>query len=102
MLNHLSLDTLCAALSYAMGIGAPSCAAEANPTLCRYVDEAFRGEKADRVFMYNPDAIAQWIYEKYPDFFAPMISSKMCEALLEKEKAHSRKIVFPEMRLIFF
>ena len=29
----------------------------------------FGGEKADRVFMYNPDAIAQWIYAKYPQFF---------------------------------
>ena len=31
-----------------------------------YIDSVFGGEKADRVIMYNPDAIAQWIYEKYP------------------------------------
>ena len=67
-LNETSLDTLCGALAYAMGISAPEHAAAANETLCHYIDESFEGKKADRIFMYNPDAIAQWIYEKYPDF----------------------------------
>lgn len=65
VLNERSLDTLCAALSYSMGIEPPKMAAEANPDLCEYVDKVLEGQKADRVFMYNPDAIGQWIYEKY-------------------------------------
>lgn len=65
--NKTSLDTVCASLAYAMGIDAPEKANAANETLKAYVDEAFCGEKADRVFMYNPDAIAQWIIEKYPE-----------------------------------
>ena len=69
MLNEKSLDTLCSALSYAIGITPPSSAAEADERLCAYVDEKFAGERADRIFMYNPDAIAQWIYEKYPYLF---------------------------------
>ena len=69
MLNEKSLDTLCGARSYAMGITPPAFAAEADCRLCEYVDEKFDGEKADRIFMYNPDAVAQWIYEKYPAFF---------------------------------
>jgi len=68
MLNNTSLDTLCAALAQAMGIEAPACAAAPNETLCAYVAEALKGKSADRVFMYNPDAIAQWIHEKYPFF----------------------------------
>lgn len=79
MLNRDSLDTLSAALSYAMGVDAPECAAEANADLCRYVDEVFDGKKADRIFMYNPDAIARWIYEKYPDFFEPMAPKSKLE-----------------------
>jgi len=66
-LNQTSLDTLCAALCFAMGIPAPEHAAPANPDLCAYVDRALGGKKADRVLMYNPDAIAQWIYEAHPD-----------------------------------
>ena len=69
MLNEKSLDTLCAALSYAIGINAPEKAAPADERLTAFVDEKFGGEKADRIFMYNPDAIAQWIYEKYPHLF---------------------------------
>ncbi len=65
-INQQSLDSLCAALSYAEGIPAPEKAAAACETLSAYVDRVFQGEKADRIFMYNPDAVAQWIYEKYP------------------------------------
>lgn len=69
MKNPNSLDTLCAALTYAMGIEAPACAAAPNPDLCEYLDKVLCGEKADRIFMFNPDAIGQWIYEKYPSMF---------------------------------
>lgn len=69
MTNPVSLDTLCAALAYAMGIDAPACAAEKNDSLVQYVDTALQGKKADRIVMYNPDAVAQWIFEKYPAFF---------------------------------
>ena len=74
MLNEKSLDTLCAALTYAIGIDAPKCAAPANEVLTAYVDEKFGGEKADRIFMYNPDAVAQWIYEKYPQLMKRAIA----------------------------
>lgn len=67
--NESSLDTLCAALCYTMGVKPPAQAAPANETLCRYVDQAFAGQKADRIFMYNPDAIAQWLFEKYSPMF---------------------------------
>ncbi len=65
MYNMNSLDTLCAALCYSLGVNAPECANIANEALCEYVNEKFCGEKADRIFMFNPDAIAEWIYRKY-------------------------------------
>lgn len=68
MYNPNSLDTVCASLAYAMGIDAPKHAAPANIDLNAYIDQVFEGEKADRVFMYNPDAIAQWVYQKYAAF----------------------------------
>lgn len=74
MLNEKSLDTLCAALAYAIGIDAPEHAAPANEALTAYIDDKFAGEKADRIFMYNPDAVAQWIYEKYPQLMKRAIS----------------------------
>ncbi len=68
MKNINSLDTLCAGLCYAMGIEAPDSAAQANGELCDYVDSVLGARRADRIFMYNPDAVAQWVSEKYPWF----------------------------------
>ena len=70
MKNMHSLDSLCAALCYAFGIDAPKCAAMPNDELCKYLDQKLGNEKVDRIFMYNPDAIAQWIYNKYPTLFS--------------------------------
>ena len=70
MSNQTSLDTLCAALCEVMGIAPPCKAAAANRELVAYAKEALDGMPVDRVFMYNPDAIAQWVYEKYSHLFA--------------------------------
>jgi len=67
--NKNSLDSICASLAYAMGIEPPKHAAPPNWELTNYIDKVFDGSKADRVVMYNPDAIAQWIFQKYSGFF---------------------------------
>ena len=69
MNERKNLDTICAALAYAMGIEKPAEAAEKNADLAAYVDRVFSGRKVDRLVMYNPDAIAQWVWEKYPFWF---------------------------------
>ena len=65
MSERRSLDTLCAALAYAMKIDAPDTSAEANPELVAFVDEKFGEGGVDRIFMYNPDAIGEWVDRKY-------------------------------------
>ena len=92
--NETSLDTLCAALAYTMGIQPPEQAAAANPALCAYVDKALKGAKADRIVMYNPDAIAQWIYEKYPELVA--------EVTARTELALPFKTVMPSVTPVCF
>lgn len=74
MYNETSLDTLCAALAYALGIEAPKEAAAPNATLCDYIDRVLEGKKADRIFMYNPDAVGQWVYQKYPQLLKKTIN----------------------------
>ena len=64
-INPTSLDTICAALSYAIGIDPPQYAAPANQLLVNYIDQTLNGEKVDRIFMYNPDAIGEWVYKQY-------------------------------------
>lgn len=66
--NKISLDTLCASLCVIAGADAPKQSAAPCKELTEYAKKTFNGKKADRIFMYNPDAIAEWIYRKYPHF----------------------------------
>lgn len=70
MKNSHSLDGIAAALAHALQIPAPQYAAPANRTLTAFIDTVFGQQGADRVVMYNPDAIGQWVYEKYSDICA--------------------------------
>lgn len=70
MNDDLSLDTLCGALCYAMGIDPPAGAAAPAEELVKYIDEKLGGEKADRILMYNPDAIGKWVWAKHPQYLA--------------------------------
>ena len=69
MNDRKSLDSLCATLAGSMGVEAPDRAAAPHAELSDCIEAAFGGAKADRIFMYNPDAIAEWIYKKYPQLF---------------------------------
>lgn len=69
-MNTSSLESLAAALAYAMDLEPPEHAALPNETLTDYVDRCLAGRKADRVFIYNSDAIGQWLVEKYPSLSA--------------------------------
>ena len=69
-MNKTPLESLTAALAYAMGVEPPKYAQAANEDLCAYVDRCLAGQKADRVFIYNTDAIGQEMLEKYPHYSA--------------------------------
>lgn len=64
--NEISLKRLCATLCEIMGAKAPEQAEESYKPLAEYTENIFEGERADRIFMYNPDAVAEWVYRKYP------------------------------------
>lgn len=63
--NTYSLDRLAAALASVISVDPPEKSAAADDRLLKFADENFPEGKADRIVMYNPDAVAQWIYEKY-------------------------------------
>ena len=69
--NSYSLNSVAAALMEAMGIEKPECAAPANPAMKALLKN--NGiEKVDRVVMYNPDAVALWLYQKYTEYYLPV------------------------------
>ena len=94
MINETSLDTICAALTYALGIESPKHAAAANTVMTEYIDNVFGGQKADRLLMFNPDAVAQWVYEKYPT---------LCQEVTERtEIAVPMQCVMPSVTPVCF
>ena len=95
--NSDSLDTICGALAYAMGVEPPSFAAKKNEELANYIDKVFDGEKADRVVMYNPDAIAQWVYQKYPTYLAGVKSHTEKEVYLSSVMPSVTPVCFATM-----
>ena len=78
-MNSISLDTLCASLAYAIGVPSPKHAAFPCKPLKDYIDQTLGEKKADRVFIYNPDAIGEWIYRKYPHLMAEAIKRTKLE-----------------------
>ncbi|HHX72050.1 MAG TPA: hypothetical protein GX701_03860 [Clostridiales bacterium] len=94
MLNPLCLDSVCAGFAYAMGMPAPQKAQVPAEALTAYVDHHFGGEKANRVFLYHPDAVAEWIFRKYPEF--------LYEAMYRTELELPLQAVMPSVTPVCF
>ena len=62
--NSISLTGLAATLADALGVERP---AQAHAPISSLAKLAEGG--ADRIFMYNPDAVGQWLYQKYTSLF---------------------------------
>jgi len=73
-LNSFSITGVAQALTQAMGIESPQCAEPAIGQLVNLVKNNTRSGKADRVFLYNPDAIGMWLYQKYTAWFDAVVA----------------------------
>ncbi len=73
ILNSFSLTGVAAALGEALGVGAPRQANPANEQLSGLVKRFSASGRADRIFMYNPDAVAMWVYQKYTAMFNDVV-----------------------------
>ena len=73
ILNSISLTGVCASLAAAMGVERPAQAEKPIPALENLVKDRSKNGRVDRIFMYNPDAIAMWLYQKYTEWFNPVV-----------------------------
>ena len=80
MYNKRSLTSLCSSLCDIMGVEQPKEALEKDVEFTQTINQLFGGQKADRVVMFNPDAIAEWIYNRYPNLFTEV--NKACDVVL--------------------
>ena len=68
--NQYCMAGVTATVLKMMGLDAP---ADIHPSIEPLMN-AFENKIADRVFLYNPDAVALWLYQKYTNLFMPAIS----------------------------
>lgn len=71
--NEISLTGVAASLSNALEIDAPKQAEPSITAIDNLVKASTKKGKVDRVFMYNPDAVAMWLYQKYTTFYEPLM-----------------------------
>lgn len=71
--NTISLTRMAASLAEAMGIQAPAQADEPLPQIETLVKDHCVSGKVERMLIYNPDAIGQWLIQKYTPDFAPVM-----------------------------
>ncbi len=53
------------------GIEKPEGIENANPVVTALAEKKLGGNKTDRTVIYNPDAVALWVYQKYTEKFVP-------------------------------
>ena len=71
--NTLSLTRIAASLAKAMEIELPAEAEEPLPQIETLVRDHCRSGKAEKMLLYCPDAIGQWLIQKYTNEFAPVM-----------------------------
>ena len=65
------MTSLCATLCKFAGVEPPQYAAPSCDELANALESQGGTKRADRILMYNPDAVADYIYDRYIDKFAP-------------------------------
>jgi len=66
--NHYALADIAGTVSEILGIEPPAGGRTTIKPLIALAD----GRKADKLLMYNPDAVAMWLWRSHPDYFIPV------------------------------
>ena len=75
MKNTLRITQTAETIAQLMGFSMGEAADVSNDIVVETARQQWNGKTAQRAFLYNPDAIALWLYQKYPTLFADVISS---------------------------
>lgn len=71
MYNAIPMESTCATIAALLGIEPPKDAAVPCDLVVNYVQK--RLSQVERVVMYNPDAVALHLWQKYPQLYVPVL-----------------------------
>ena len=81
--NSLPITSCCRTICDIMGVDCGDAPASANAAVKAMCQQVFSGRKADRALLYNPDAIALWLYQNYTHLFTDaMVCSRLAIPML--------------------
>lgn len=69
--SSICITSVRASVEQLTGMPVPERVNPANPLLTALVAAKLGDRQVDRVVLYNPDAVALWLYQKYTDLFTP-------------------------------
>ena len=67
--SSICISSVAASALAVAGIEVPENIEKPNKLITALAEKKLGGKKADRVVLYNPDAVALWIYQKYTEKF---------------------------------
>ena len=67
--NSICITSVTATVCDLFGIATPDSADKKNPVVTALAEKKLKGKKIDRAVLYNPDAVALWLYQKYTEKF---------------------------------
>lgn len=80
--NNVPITAITKSLCMAMNIEPPEYAKESVAMLDEFVRENTNGKGVDRVVIYNPDAIGEWIARKYSGLIPELIGAELTVSML--------------------
>lgn len=72
--NTLAVKQTAATITAAMGLKPPAMAAPPLDAVLSMVKRESKSSVAQRVLIYNPDAIAQWLYQRHTHRYGPVLA----------------------------
>ena len=73
--NSLRITQTAGTVARLMGFAMPEGADDANEIVLQLAQKTLAGKPVERALLYNPDAIALWLYQKYTHLFAEVIQN---------------------------
>lgn len=75
LFNSMCITRTAPTVLTAMGIQPDATMDKPNELILSRMNRAFGGEKADRALLFNPDAVALWLYQKYTHLFEKAVEA---------------------------
>ena len=91
------ITSVAASVANIMGFEPPKTAGQSNTAMEQMASLTFEGRKAGRALLYNPDAIAHYLYAQYTELFLPVLKHTSLALPMESVMPSVTPVCFASM-----